>query len=112
MSEHRASLEKGNANADPVEKGGRLASGGKRAKQAPREFAGVGVTACRQRGAALTRETHTAGGQPPTGIPRGIGWAVGAAERLVVAMKPGNAGGVKEPQFKEMTEEGKARRLA
>src|SRR5207244_12679699 len=46
MSEHRASLEKGNASADPVEKWRRLSSRGKRAKRAPREFAGVGVTAC------------------------------------------------------------------
>lgn len=34
------------------------------------------------------------------------------AERLVVAGKPGNSGGAKEPLFKAMTEEGKARRLA
>ena len=35
MSEHRASLEKGNANVDPVEIRGRLAGRGKRAKGAP-----------------------------------------------------------------------------
>jgi hypothetical protein len=34
------------ANADPIVSWGRLASGGKRAKQAPREFVGVRVTAC------------------------------------------------------------------
>ena len=38
MSEHRASLEKGNANADPVEIRGRLAGRGKRAKKAPRSY--------------------------------------------------------------------------
>ena len=38
MSEHRASLEKGNANADPVEIRGRLAGRGKRAKNAPRPY--------------------------------------------------------------------------
>ena len=48
MSEHRASLEKGNANADPVETGGRLLLQGKRATRAPCRFAGVLVMACWQ----------------------------------------------------------------
>ncbi len=48
MSEHRASLEKGNANADPVETGGRLLLQVKRATRAPCRFAGVMVTACWQ----------------------------------------------------------------
>ena len=38
MSEHRASLEKGNASADPIEARGRLAGRGKRAKGAPRPY--------------------------------------------------------------------------
>jgi len=32
MSEHRASFEKGNADADPVEIGGRLAFSGKKTR--------------------------------------------------------------------------------
>jgi len=101
------------ANADPIETWGRLISSGKRAKRAPREFAGVRVTACRQRSSVITRETHhsRSGGLQPEAREGQAGlWRV--AERLVGARKPGNAGGAKEPQYKEMTEEGKTRRLA
>ena len=77
MSEHRASLEKGNANADPVETWGRLPSRGKRAKQAPREFAGVLVRTCWRRRPAATREAPQDGRRnPPTSNPRGPGWVV------------------------------------
>ena len=34
------------------------------------------------------------------------------AERLVVPLKPGNAGGGKEPQFKDNAERRRVRRLA
>lgn len=114
MSEHRASLEMGNANADPVDKWGRLASSGKRAKQAPSEFAGVVVTACwaagvlRKHGKPVS--VAVAHGQPVSR--EGQTGPVRVTERPVVAMKPGNAGGAKGPQFKGMAEEGKTRRLA
>ncbi len=36
-----------------------------------------------------------------TGNPRGPGPVASVAERLVVALKPGNAGGAKGPQFKD-----------
>ena len=77
MSEHRASLEKGDANADPVEIRGRLPSRGKRAKKAPREFAGVVVRTCWRWRPAATREAHHDGRRnPPTGSPRGTGWVM------------------------------------
>jgi hypothetical protein len=61
----------------------------------------------------ITRETHQSrGGEPRPAAREGQAGLWWVAERLVRAMKPGNAGGAKEPQFKEMTEEGKARRLA
>jgi len=49
-----------------------------------------------------TREAPTAEArEPPTGCPRGmISGRDGATERLVVPLKPGNAGGGKEPQLK------------
>ena len=114
MSKHRASLEKGNVNADPVEKRGRLASAGKRAKRAPDEFTGVGVTACWAAGVLRKRgkPVSVAAGSGQPGPREGQTGPRRVTERLVVAMKPGNAGGAKEPQFKGMTEGGKARRLA
>jgi len=36
-----------------------------------------------------------------TGNPRGLGPVASVTERLVVALKPGNAGGAKGPQFKD-----------
>ena len=36
-----------------------------------------------------------------TGSPRGSGPVASVAERPIVAMKPGNAGGAKGPQFKD-----------
>ncbi len=114
VSKHRASLEKGNVNADPVEIRGRLPSLGKRAKRAPSEFTGVVVTACWAEGVLRKHGKPvlvTAGsGQP--GPREGQTGPMRVTERPVVAMNPGNAGGAKEPQFKGMAEEGKARRLA
>lgn len=114
MNEHRASLEKGNANADPVDKRGRLASGGKRAKWAPSEFAGVGVTACWATGVLRKhgKPVSVAVAHGQLGSREGQTRPMRVTERLVVAMKPGNAGGAKGPQFKGMAEEGKTRRLA
>lgn len=61
----------------------------------------------------LTREAHHSGSassQPEAREGQAGLWRV--TERLVRAMKLGNAGGAKEPQYKEMTKEGKTRRLA
>ena len=114
MSEHRASLEKGNVDADPVEKRGRLTSAGKRAKRAPDESTGVVVTACsaagvwRKHGKPVAEAEASRQPAPRKGSagPKRV------TERPVVARKPGNAGGAKGPQFKAMMNEGKDRRLA
>jgi len=77
VNERRASLEKGDANADPVEIRGRQAGRVKRAKRAARPFAGVVATAwvrqeyCDNTGNPSRWETVI-----PTGDPRGTGWAV------------------------------------
>ena len=44
------------------------------------------------------------GAHTPTGTPRGAGWAGRVADGLVVPLKPGNAGGGKEPWFESSTE--------
>ncbi len=114
MSEHRASLEKGNANADPVEIWGRLPSRGTRAKQTPREFAGVGVTAWRQQeccnntGNPSRREDKTSDRQPARDRPGRGGWRRGSHERgsRVTPVEQ------RSLSSRTMTQEGKARRLA
>jgi hypothetical protein len=114
MSEHRASLEKGNANADPVDRWRRLPSGGKRAKRAPREFAGVVVTACGQQGSCDNtgnpprREVKTPDQQPARDrLGRG-GWRRGSFERRSRVTPVGQ----RSLSSRTMTEEGKTRRLA
>ncbi len=113
VSKHRASLETGNVNADPVEKRGRLASPGKGAKRAPGEFTGVVVTACWAAGVLCKhgKPVPVAVGSRQPEPREGQTGPMRVTERPVVAMKPGNAGGAKGPQFKGMTDEGKARRL-
>ena len=63
--------------------------------------AGVLATACRQRGPDATREAPAviAVGDQPATRERQAGPS-GVAERPVVPMKPGNAGGGKGPQLK------------
>ena len=63
--------------------------------------AGVLATACKQRGPDATREAPAviAGVDQPATRERQAG-PYGVAERLVVPMKPGNAGGGKGPQLK------------
>src|SRR2546430_4039716 len=109
MSEHRASLEKGNASADPVEKWRRLSSRGKRAKRAPREFAGVGVTACGRQescdntGNPSRREGKTPRQQPPRDRLGPGGWRGGAPGRA----RPGTPPAARSPPLKESTAAGK-----
>ena len=101
MSERRASLEKDNAQADPTTLSGKADTAGvsERISTSSR-CAGVVATACTQ------------GKRTQHGKPRGVvsddqleareGQAgrPGVAERFVVPLKPGNAGGGKGPQFK------------
>ena len=101
VSKRRAGLEKGNAEADPPVCRGRPLSLGKRAMRAPRGSAGVVTMACIEgEGWCNTGRLPRWPIARPTGLPRGIGRAEGAAERSVVPMKSGNADGGKGPQYK------------
>ena len=79
---------------------GRLTRLGERASSAASRCAGVVATAC-------TQGKRTQHGKPHGGISddqpdarEGQAGRPGVTERLVVLLKPGNAGGGKEPQFK------------
>lgn len=96
VSKRRAGLEKGNVEADPPVCRGRPPSLGKRAMRAPRDSAGVVTMACIEgEGWCNTGRLPRWPIARPTGLPRGIGRAEGAAERSVVPMKSGNADGGK-----------------
>src|ERR1700680_1456445 len=97
----RASLEKDDAQADPTTLSGKADTAGVNERSsAPSRCAGVVATAC-------TQGKRTQHGKPQ-GVVRddqpnareGQAGRPGVAERFVVPMKPGNAGGGKGPQFK------------
>src|SRR3990172_4857015 len=86
MNEHRASFEKGNADADPVEIGGRLASSGKKTlgpgnKDAMSGKCTGGVRRSRDDGMRAGESQRNTGSPPrwghsaATGTPRGAGRA-------------------------------------
>ena len=114
MSEHRESLEKGNANADPVEIRGRLPGRGKRAKRAPRPYRrGSGedmraMETCGNTGNPTRREVKAPGQQPARARLGCGGWRRGPYERRsrVMPVEQRDLGS------RTMTKEGKARRLA
>src|SRR5689334_16707873 len=94
-----AGPETGNADADPPEKRGRPTPMGQHERTGLIESAGVVATACRQRRPVATREIPTAVyGQPATRESQA--GPCGVAERSVLPMKPGNAGGGKGPQLR------------
>jgi len=87
--------------ADLTDIRGRPALPRKPATDALGNSTGVETTAC-------TEGMHMKHGKPTTTAaatatdnPRGPGPVASAAERPVVALKPGNAGGAKGPQFKD-----------
>ena len=95
----RLGPEKIDAEADPTEKWGRPALQRKSATNALGNSAGVETT-------AWIEGMHMKHGKPTrtaakaaTGNPRGPGPVASVAERLVVALKPGNVGGAKGPHF-------------
>lgn len=104
MNEHRASSEKGNADADPVEIGGRLASSGKKMISKSGKCTG-GVR--RSSGDSMRAgESQRNTGSPPwwgqvvsTGIPRGSDRAVADDGEARSSDETGNDRGAKEPQF-------------
>ena len=114
MSEHRASLEKGNANADPVEIRGRLAGRGKRAKRAPRPYRrGNGedmraTETCGNTGNPTRREVKAPDQQPARDRLGCEGWRRGSYERRSRVMLVEQ----RSLSSRTMTQAGKAGRLA
>jgi hypothetical protein len=72
------------------------------------------TTACEQTENQATREAPSVRARDPQPDARkGQAGPTGVADRLVVAMKPGNSGGAKEPEFKtDVRKSMRARRLA
>jgi hypothetical protein len=95
----RRGLETIGVEADPSDIRGRPARQGKSATRAPRRSTGVETMACIEGMHMKHGKPRTAAAATATESPRGPGPAVSVAERLVVAMKPGNAGGAKGPHF-------------
>src|SRR5450759_1666184 len=100
-SERRASLEKDNAQADPMGFSGKADTAGVNERSStPSRCAGVVATAC-------TQGKRTQHGKPqgvvrqdqPDAREGQIG-RLGVAERFAVPLRPGNSGGGKGPQFK------------
>ncbi len=114
MSEHRASLEKGNATADPVGIRGRLAGRGTRAKRAPRPCrrgSGEDMRAtetCGNTGNPTRREVKAPSQQPARARLGCGGWRRGPYERRSRVMPVEQ----RSLSSRTMTEAGKARRLA
>ncbi len=110
-SERRASLEKVVAQADPTLISGKVDSAGRSSKQYSSRCAGVVATAC-------TQGKRTQHGKPLGVIEgdqldarEGESGRLGVAERSVLPMKPGNAGGGKGPQVKTGAGSGKAQEI-
>jgi hypothetical protein len=87
------------AEADPTDKWGRPALQRKSATGALCNSAGVETTACIEGMHMKHGKPTTTAAAAATGNPRGPGPVASVAERLVVAWKPGNAGGAKGPHF-------------
>ena len=118
MSEHRESFEKGNADADPVEFGGRLASCGKKSpspgkQDVKSEKSTAGVR--RSSGDGMcAEETRRNTGDPPrrgktnsTGDPRGGDRAETGVGEVHNSEETRNERGAKEPQFQGNVTSGK-----
>ena len=110
MNEPRASFEKGNADADPVEIGGRLASSGKntlgpRHKDATSDKRTGGVRRSNEDGMRAGESQRNTGSPPrcgqvaATGTPRGAGRAVADGGEARSSEEAGNDRRAKEPQF-------------
>ena len=79
---------------------GRLIRLGKRADEAPSRRAGVVATACTHGKAHATREAPRRGQEGQPDAREGRSGRRGVTERLVVPMRPGNAGRGKGPWFR------------
>src|SRR3984893_2966307 len=100
-SERRASLEKDDAQADPTAISGKAdTAGGSEQSKALSRCAGVLATACAQGKRTQHGKPQGVGSDDQLDAREGQVGRPGVAERFVVPLKPGNAGGGKGPQFK------------
>ena len=110
MNEHRASFEKGDADADPVEFGGRLVSSGKNTlspghKDATSDKSTGGVRRSSGDGMRAGQSQRNTGSPPrwsqtvPTGTPRGSGRAAADGGEARSSEEAGNHRRAKEPPF-------------
>ena len=110
MNKHRASFEKGNADADPVDIGGRLASSGKETldpgnKDIMSDKCTGGVRRSSDDGMRAEESRGNTGSPPrrgqlaPTGTPRGADRAAADDGEARSSEEAGNDRGAKEPQF-------------
>jgi len=110
MNEHRASFEKGNANADPVGIGGRLASSRKNTlgpghKDATCDKCTGGVRRSNGEGMRAGESQRNTGSPPrwnqtvPTGTPRGADRAGADGGEARSSEEAGHDRRAKEPQF-------------
>ena len=105
VSERRAGLETGNAEADPSGFRGRLPPAGKRATRAPAGSAGVVAVARMQDGyGGNTGSPDGVKARDNRSPARGGPGRSGVAERPVLPLKRGNAGGGKGPWFESGVE--------
>jgi hypothetical protein len=79
---------------------GRLIRLGKRADKTPNRCAGVVATACTQGKRTQHGKPHDVLSDEQPDACEGWAGRHGVTERLVLPMKPGNAGGGKGPQFR------------
>src|SRR6266576_2554169 len=100
-SERRASLEKDNAQADPTTLSGKADTAGVNERSStPSRCAGVVATACTQGKRTQHGKPHSVVSNDQPEAREGQAGRFGVAERFVVPLKSGNAGGGKGPQFK------------
>ena len=98
--ERRAGLEKGNAEADPPEIRGRSPPLGKESDMRTQRFRRGGGDGMCVEGSCATREAPRGGWRGGAGqrsCREARNRPLGVADRVVVPVKPGNAGGGKDP---------------
>src|ERR1700730_1212840 len=100
-SERRANLEKDDAQADPTTLSGKADTAGVNERcSTPSRCAGVVATACTQGKRTQHGRPQGVGRDDQPDAREGQAGRPGEAERFMVLMKPGNAGGGTGPQFK------------
>jgi hypothetical protein len=93
-------LEKVDVQADPVTLPGKADTAGEMSEEYPSRCTGVVAAACPQGKRTQHGKPHRVIRDDQPDAREGQAGRTGVAERSVVPLKPGNAGGGKGPQFK------------